>query len=329
MVTEVLEQPRRIVAVTDQKHISNQKFKDEMSSHKPTTDILDRLKKLPADFPFLKIDCTPAMAMDLLSVNIDKQRIWDVNLLNMLKYVMKEGKFIYNGEPVIFSKKGRVLDGQHRLRACVESGVTITILIVCGVKDEAFHSMDQGKKRTADDLLYIQGYKHHSKPLAYAIKAVLQFKHEGKIAGGIKGLSVPSHLVMEFEKDEKRMIKMVEAVTKAFEEWHKASRWLSASQWAALYFILWDIPNSQKKADEFIDKLATGASISKADPIYKARTDIESILGDKALKKAGKSSRMALTMKFNIIFTAWNIWKSGQKVDKLNVKHGPKLVIPN
>lgn len=46
---------------------------------------------------------------------------------------MVDGKWRLNGKALIFDSNGRLLNGQHRLSAVVQSGTTLTTLVVRGV----------------------------------------------------------------------------------------------------------------------------------------------------------------------------------------------------
>lgn len=65
---------------------------------------------------------------------------------------MTDGEWVLNGEPIIFGKSGNLIDGQHRLRAVIYSNATVQMLVVRGVNDEYFDSIDSGKSRTLFDV---------------------------------------------------------------------------------------------------------------------------------------------------------------------------------
>lgn len=75
---------------------------------------------------------------------------------------MLAGRWTFAGDPIRFSASGDLLDGQHRLTAIVASGVTVPLLIVRGLADEAQTVMDQGAKRSGFDQLSLKGYAHAS-----------------------------------------------------------------------------------------------------------------------------------------------------------------------
>lgn len=65
---------------------------------------------------------------------------------------MTDGEWVLNGEPIIFGKSGNLIDGQHRLRAVIYANARVQMLVVRGVNDEYFDSIDSGKSRTLRDV---------------------------------------------------------------------------------------------------------------------------------------------------------------------------------
>lgn len=68
---------------------------------------------------------------------------------------MTDGEWVLNGEPIIFGKSGNLIDGQHRLRAVIYANATVQMLVVRGVDDEYFDSIDSGKSRSLRDVFSI------------------------------------------------------------------------------------------------------------------------------------------------------------------------------
>lgn len=71
--------------------------------------------------------------------------------------MMADGDWVLNGEPIIFGKSGNLIDGQHRLRAVVYANATVQMLVVRGVNDEYFDSIDSGKSRSLYDVFSTNG----------------------------------------------------------------------------------------------------------------------------------------------------------------------------
>lgn len=68
---------------------------------------------------------------------------------------MEKGLWKLNGETIIFSKRGMLKNGFHRLTAVAESGVPLTTIVVVGVEDDVFATIDSGKNRTLRDNISI------------------------------------------------------------------------------------------------------------------------------------------------------------------------------
>jgi hypothetical protein len=72
---------------------------------------------------------------------------------------------------ITLSSDGRLLDGQHRLMACVRANRPFTAFLVTNIKPEAHDGIDQGKIRTLDNALQWDGEVGNTKDLAAAIRA--------------------------------------------------------------------------------------------------------------------------------------------------------------
>lgn len=95
--------------------------------------------------------------------------------------VMAAGNWALNGEALMFDVAGRRLNGQHRLRAVVKSGVTIRTLVVWNLPTEVFRTHDQGGQRTLADVLHIEGVSSSS--LVTATCGWIGRYHAGQMAG--------------------------------------------------------------------------------------------------------------------------------------------------
>lgn len=94
---------------------------------------------------------SPAMARTYLETNVNnrtKRGWWVSGLANMIK----RGEWIPTHQGVAFSKSGRLIDGQHRLEAIIESNISVEMLVVTDVREDAYKVLDNGVKRTMADL---------------------------------------------------------------------------------------------------------------------------------------------------------------------------------
>lgn len=77
------------------------------------------------------------------------------------------------GQSLAFDIHGNLIDGQHRLKAIVKSGVTLSFAIIRGLPPEARAYIDVGAKRTLTDQFTILGYQNPSILAAGARLALL------------------------------------------------------------------------------------------------------------------------------------------------------------
>lgn len=102
------------------------------------------------------VDVTPELAARWLKLDDGNRTVKD-GLIVKYARDMSAGEWPITGQSVIFADTGALLDGQHRLRAIVKSGVTVPILVVSGVPEVSKYYLDIGKKRSVADQLTIEG----------------------------------------------------------------------------------------------------------------------------------------------------------------------------
>lgn len=100
-----------------------------------------------------RTNVTPDLAKKLLSVNYEGQRNISKAHVKKLASDMANGRWVENGSTIVISKSGKLIDGQHRLQAVIDSGCTVPMCICSGVEDEAYVVIDSGKKRSTGDAI--------------------------------------------------------------------------------------------------------------------------------------------------------------------------------
>jgi hypothetical protein len=105
------------------------------------------------------MEITPELAQKWLERNDENQR--SIRKDDVRKYAehMKNGEWEQNGETIKFDTEGNLLDGQHRLLACIKAGVPFTTIVVTGISNAAKMTIDVGTPRTPRDVLRFGGYK--------------------------------------------------------------------------------------------------------------------------------------------------------------------------
>lgn len=117
----------------------------------------------------------PEDAAEMLTHNKNNRHISD-KAVDKLARDMKNGRWLENGEPIIFEETGILKDGQHRLSAIVKANVPVRMLIVKGVAKGQADLYDAGRARTTSDILQLRGEKELGNTYICAvIKAIYEF----------------------------------------------------------------------------------------------------------------------------------------------------------
>ena len=99
---------------------------------------------------------TPMLAERWLSKVPDFQRKIDAKQVRKLVIAIQRKEWRQNGATIVFNENDELIDGQHRLKAVVESGATIESLVIRGVSsgEDTFHTIGDDKPRRLVDFLH-------------------------------------------------------------------------------------------------------------------------------------------------------------------------------
>lgn len=142
---------------------------------------------------------TPSVASYILTNNNPKNRKISTSKIRQTSADILSGKFLVNGESVIFDRNGMLLDGQHRLFSCVETGIQIVSLCAFGIDPEAMQTIDLGKGRTAGDIAQISGIASGNAVTAIARMMVSYENTNGESLG--RPMDLSSNRVLQYLKD--------------------------------------------------------------------------------------------------------------------------------
>ena len=222
---------------------------------------------------------------------------------------MAADKWELNGEPLIFASNGRILNGQHRLLACVESDHAFRTHIVENVAHTAMRTIDTGVLRSMGDQLTIAG-KAGGNHLATALKVIWRWEQTGR--KGFDWSARPTRLEM-FDTLEKHP--ELEKFTRRV---HTLNLILSPGLAGALWYIF-----SQQDgtlADTFFDALASGANLKEDDPVFMLRERLLRERREQAIRRT--KSWMAMDWVTELVYRAWDATRRGVKITKL--QRGPR-----
>lgn len=257
------------------------------------------------------VNVTPEIADVMLAYN-DRNRPVSPNTVREYARQITEGKWVHTREPIIFSETERLIDGQHRLLACVESGRSFTVDVAFGAPDEAFGFIDIGKKRTAADIFAINGVAQYT-VVAAAMPWVLQYDEDGDIG---RNTSAHKRTPDELYQGYLRHTDIERSV--AFGRTLCDAGFGGAGMMTAMHYIC--ARRSRADADEFFQTLAEGFGFtSKTD----ARFKLHKTLQDN--RAAPKDDRLSSRRIAAYTIKAWNAWRRGDQVRQFKMADGERF----
>jgi len=98
---------------------------------------------------------TPELAEKYLEKNKNNRRL-SMHTAKAYAQDMIIGKWLSNGEPLVFDENGFLRNGQHRCKAIIICGIPQEMLVVYDVPEESCAIFDRGRPRSALDTLRIR-----------------------------------------------------------------------------------------------------------------------------------------------------------------------------
>lgn len=241
---------------------------------------------------------TPSDATNWLRANT-KNRPVRKRHVEFLANEIKNGNWQVNGQAIIIADNEQVLDGQHRLLAIIDAGIPIKSMVVYGIPEAAFATIDTGAVRTSADALclHFQDYPQHVvKAVATAVPWVKQLER-GSMHKGAKKISNTE--VITYARDHLTMFER--AITLL--HYPKDNRPMSVGLGTALYEYV--ARKDEERADKFFESLYTGENLE--------RDDVEYVLRAAFAKDSQRiTSKLPAHVKMRMAIKAWNWRRRGQ-----------------
>jgi hypothetical protein len=250
------------------------------------------------------IRISPKLASEYLEKNTNNRPVSQTHVDRLAKD-MSLDRWKQDGSPIKFSETGALLDGQHRLRAIIKSGVSVLMLIVTGLDPDSFVTMDSGRRRSTSDALHIKGEQYYT-ILAPAINSMVEYLNNGTI--GRKGFSCTTQeLIDAFDaapglRESAREVASVKGKQGVEKGTQKIL--ISLGQMTALHYLFSE--KDRNLANEFINGICFGFDYSKRPAFHKLR---ERLIGNQMSKaKLPKEYIAAICVK------CWNAERKGVDV---------------
>ena len=247
---------------------------------------------------------TPAIARAMLSKNARNRPITKT-LVRRYADDMRADRWNTNGQGIIFTPEGDLLDGQHRLEALIEADVSLEMFVVRGVPQERFETMDSGRARTVGDVLGAQNYPNSN---ALAAIARLSWNY---VAGASIGYGPGKAALIAFVHRYPYLQDITSKLASARPP-------LPNSPLGAVLFLAnAGHQRLEGQADDFIEGVKTGENLTKCDP----RLTLREWFFDS--RRRERNGVIATETSFAAIARAWNAFAQNRELSIIKQLYGP------
>lgn len=243
---------------------------------------------------------TPPMAQVMLGANTRNRKPRASDIADYGS-AMKGKTWQLTHQPVAFDVNGVLLDGQQRLGAIMESGVPADLFIFCGMPPESFEVVDTHRKRTASDMLYVDGEVQTARLAAVCrLVHVFDTDPQGDWRNRV-GNPIISR-TLKANPEIRQAINRAHPIAKATRGNHTA---LSAG-----VYLLWRAMSAEHpKVVEFLEGVETGANMDTSDPRMRFQRSTLTAVDRKVTRDSRR--QLALWLK------SWRAYALGRRVDVL------------
>lgn len=258
---------------------------------------------------------TPALAESLIGRN-ERNRIVRVPRVETLALAMTRGEWRFNGDSISIGTDGLLKDGQHRLHACLKSGVSFLAFVVL-VEPEAQMTMDVGFKRQWGDELRMRGEKYYSD---VAATCVLLWNWEQRGWPSAQNTTVPATFKQLDDLLERRP-SLRDSVARTAKKSMRV--WGTPSFLAAHHYIF--VQAEPEDGEIFFRRLENGSDeegqgLPEGDPIHTLRERL-------IVEKAGKRGQLHARLRSFWFHRAFKAWINGERLLRLQVS-GTRTTFP-
>jgi hypothetical protein len=261
---------------------------------------------------------TPSIAVAWLEQN-KKNRPVNRHLVRRLARDMASCQWQLTGDAIRFDTEAHLIDGQHRLHACILSDTPFETAVIYNLPTDAMRVIDTGKSRNAADILSLQGFKNAallSKIVRHSLGEVAQEKN-------MKAFSVsPTAIVSVIEDNPKFTLHVIPST--GFAQPVKTTH-IGAITYLVENFASTSDENPmrgaskakiQKVSEAFRHVLLSGEPYYEGDPAHAFR---ERMI---RLKLSKSQQKPSLESQFQTLKWAYNAFACKEQVDSVRMRTG-------
>ena len=252
---------------------------------------------------------TPDSALAMLKGTTFNQRGISQKHVDKLARDMGAGAWVLNGDPIRIDTEDNVIDGQHRLKACIKAGTPIQTVVCRNVDHSVVPLIDtEGRSRTAGDVFKMDGLKY-SKTKASTARWLFAVERR------------------DFSQKFKPSVAELRAVLDRWPTIHDAAKYAQGRRWSFIHSSaqLVALVAVGRLSDPdgmmaFTESLRTGESLDPGSPVLAYRRWME-----RRFVTTSGSVRLGPRMTWRNLCRVWNAYANNETLQRFNM---PRIDIP-
>lgn len=234
--------------------------------------------RTPSDKSPKVVTLTPEDAAHLLESN-QSNRPLNQQHVNRIAAQIRSGKWRFNGDTIKISNNNDILDGQHRLWAIISAELPVETILVRGIEQDAFATIDTLRKpRSGSDVLALLGVSNHRSTISVGLQWLIRWQR-GRSGSVLENYRAPQNRIENSDIEE--AYRNNPGMARAAERANKLRGIVQPGMLAFFYFILTN--RNPDLAERMMHTLENPSGIGINDPFFRFRAYC---LGDKGRKDA-------------------------------------------
>lgn len=252
------------------------------------------------------VTVTPVLAARWLKRNKRNRTVRD-RVVARYARDMRDEEWVVTGESVKFDTAGRLIDGQHRLHACIKAQSSFETVVIGGLTPGVFEYLDAGKKRSASDVLSIHDFSNTTN-LASIGRVVYRVHNDVLHWRGGEAAPTRREVLETIRMDPDGMQEFARMASRdSFND-----QFPRPSKLAGMLYVFHTI--DEDMAMLFREKLVEGIRLEKRDPVR--------LLREKLHRWNVRDERLPEEKYYAYIIKVWNKFVAGEELGNLLYSKG-------
>ena len=260
------------------------------------------------------VNITPEIATDLLKGNTNNRGLSRSRVKSFAKQI-SQGKWRKTGQGISVAANGRLLDGQTRLHAVVQSGKAATMVISWNCDEDSFAVFDTGRARNATDVLKIAGCEQHQGIISAGLRLAIPLIENPEAYFAISQ-GITNEEILDLWSSSKEQCEWCAILASSV---HSQFKVFSKSIYFTFLFLAerngWD----RLSLTTFSDAFSTGADLECGSPVLAYRQYV----GNNFLRCNMNQQRLATLAS---LIRCFNLHVSGAQVKKFRPPTIPPMI---